>query len=309
MREERRELAHLARKRVSRTIDRTGLRLMARVRPAAPPVRPVFIIGCPRSGTTLTSALLRRHPELAGTGAEGHLLWDAHQHPSDKGWGSDRSVADDIARGEPRFLNAAIHRISGEKRFVDKTPKNAVRIPYLNALFPDASFVFVTRDARPNVASLIEGWTLRHGISCRVPETLDIGVYQGRLWCYILPPGWREVTHAPVEEVAAFQYVRTNEIAQDDLAALEPSRVVTVRFEDLLASPQETATHLLDGLGLPPSDAIMRFAGTLDEHPVSVVTQPRPDKWRERQAQIAAVMPTLAPAMRRLGYSVEEVRG
>src|SRR5262249_41075898 len=152
---------------------------------------------------------------------------------------------------------------------LDKTPKNALKIPYLDALFPDASFVFVTRDPRANVSSLVEGWTTRHGISCRVPERLDVGVYRGHLWCYVLPPGWRTVGRAPVEEVAAFQYERTNAIALQDLGAIDPARVVTIRFEDLLASPLDVAGRLLDGLDLPASEAVMRFAGDLPSHPVS----------------------------------------
>jgi len=67
----RKDLVAYARKQGSRTLDRIALHVLAFVRPAAPPVRPIFIVGCPRSGTTLLSALLRRHPDLAGSGSEG----------------------------------------------------------------------------------------------------------------------------------------------------------------------------------------------------------------------------------------------
>jgi hypothetical protein len=295
------------RKRASTTARRVGLHAMAYLRPAAPPTRPVFIIGCPRSGTTLLSALLRRHPDLGGSAVEGHVLWNAHHRPSQHGWGSDCIAVNEIAPDERRFLNAAIHRASGGRRFIDKTPKNALRVPYLDALFPDASYVFITRDGRANVASLIEGWTLRHGMSWRVPETLDIGVYRGRYWCYILPPGWRDVARSPVEEVAAFQYVTTNEIAMDDLARIPADRVTKVAFEDLLADPVDVAAGILDAVGLSPSEAVARFSAKIDEHQVSANSPPRPDKWRDRQEQIDRILPTIAPTMRRLGYTVEEV--
>lgn len=296
-----------ARHRASSMVRRAGWHASAYARPQAPPGRPVFIIGCPRSGTTLLSALLRRHPDLAGSPIEGHLLWSAHHHPSRRGWASDAVAPQDIAWDERRYLNSAIHRIARGRRFIDKTPKNSLRIPYLNALFPDASYVFITRDGRANVASLIEGWTLRHGMSWRVPEELDVGVYRGRYWCYVLPPGWRDVTHRPVEEVAAFQYATTNQIAMHDLAALPPAQVTQLAFEDLLADPVPVSAGLVAGLGLPPSDAVARFAATLDDHQVSANSPPRPDKWRDREAQIDRILPTIAPTMRRLGYTTEEL--
>src|SRR5262249_48843084 len=69
------------------------LRARARVSATVVPIRrPIFVLGCPRSGTTVLFAMLRRHPDLAGSDAEGHVLWDAYQHPARRGWDSDRST-------------------------------------------------------------------------------------------------------------------------------------------------------------------------------------------------------------------------
>jgi len=48
-------------------------------------------------------------------------------------------VASDITRDERRFLDTAIHRISGGRRFIDKNPEKRAAHPYLDALFPDAT--------------------------------------------------------------------------------------------------------------------------------------------------------------------------
>ena len=52
------------------------------------PKRPVFVIGCPRSGTTVLFSLLRASPGLASIGQEGHVLWESFHHPREHGWRS-----------------------------------------------------------------------------------------------------------------------------------------------------------------------------------------------------------------------------
>jgi len=278
-------------------------RATARVaRKAAPIRRPIFVLGCPRSGTTLLFAVLRCHPDLAGSGAEGHVLWDTYQHPAGHGWTSDRSTAETIRPGEAAFLNGAIARLTHGGRFLDKTPKHSLRVQYLDALFPDASFVFLRRDGRATVSSLIEGWTRGHAISYRLPVTLDLGAYRGRYWSYLLPPGWRRVIRTSIPEVAALQYRAANEIALDDLSRLDPARVSVVSFEDLLADPRAVVGDLLERLELRRAGSVLRFADDLDRHTASSLSPPRPDKWLERGAELAPVMDRIAPTMRRLGY-------
>ena len=265
---------------------------------------PIFVIGCPRSGTTLLFDLLRRHPDLASLGAEGHRFWDAHQHPARKGWGSDRSTPSSIARDEPAFVSAAIARVARGSRFVDKTPRNALRVPYLDALFPDARFVFLHRDGRATVASLIEGWTARRGISYRLPVRLELDRHRGRYWSYVLPPGWRGWIRTSVPAVAALQYRTSNEIALDDLAAIDRSRVTTVSFEALLDRPADTIGGVLARLELPSADEVLGPAAELDRHAVSSLSPPRPGKWRDRAALIEPVLPLIEPTMRRLATEV-----
>ena len=43
-------------------------------------------------------------------------------------------------------------------RFLEKTPKNVLRIPFIERIFPDALYVFLWRDPRGNLASIMEAW-------------------------------------------------------------------------------------------------------------------------------------------------------
>ncbi len=79
--------------------------------------------------------------------SEGHVLWDEFHHPRLQGWGSDALAADDVTGRERAYVHTAIRLWTRGARFVDKTPESCLRVPYLDALFPDATFVFLRRRA------------------------------------------------------------------------------------------------------------------------------------------------------------------
>ncbi|MGH2702419.1 MAG: sulfotransferase family protein [Actinomycetota bacterium] len=270
---------------------------------APPPADPIFIIGCPRSGTTLLFRLLQSHRAVSTPVGEGHILWNTFQHPRTRNWTSDRLAAEDIKPGERPFLYAAIERMTRGGRFLDKTPRNSLRIPYLLELFPSATFVLLKRDGPPTVSSLIEGWSLRHGISYRLPENLELAEYRGRLWSYLLPAGWRDLMGTTIADVAAHQYVASYETALSDMEKVPGGSIVELTYESLVAQPVEEIERLLDFLALPHSDEVIAMASNLPAHQVQVNSPPRPDKWRERGDEIGRIFPIIAPTTQKLGYA------
>jgi hypothetical protein len=187
-------------------------------------------------------------------------------------------------------------------RLVEKTPENCLRVPFLTALFADASIIHLTRSGPASVASLMEGWrhpTLFPGY--RVPDEVRIpGDTRGR-WAFTLMPGWREFLDHPLEEVCAQQWIRCNEAVLD---AKRTTSVpwLTVRFENLVARP---AVEL---------DRVARFAevrlGTEQWRerslpPVNSVTSPGPEKWRSEPG-VERILPMIEPTMTRLGYAMPD---
>jgi len=282
---------------------RMWLRTLVRgQRDVDPPNDPIFIIGCPRSGTTLLFRLLQQHVEIGTPGGEGHILWNTFQHPRTRNWSSDRLLEADIVAGEREFLYAAIRRMAGGGRFLDKTPRNCLRIPYLLELFPGARFVVLKRDGPPTVSSLIEGWRVRHGISYRLPERLELAEYRGRLWSYLLPPGWRDLKHTTIADVAARQYVSAYETALTDIQRVPKGFVTEVAYESLVRRPVPVIEALLEELHLPSSGDVISMASDLSKHEVQANSPPRPDKWKQRADEITRIFPTISPTARRLGY-------
>ena len=222
------------------------------VPPRDPPVAPVLVLGCPRSGTSTLLQALLRSPELRSVQTEGHILWDEFHHPRDAGWGSDALTAADVSDREREYVYLAIRWFTRGRRFVDKTPESCLRVPYLEALFPAARFVFLRRRAADNVSSLMEAWRARpRFVKYRLPEPLTgLGELSGDRWSLVLVPGWRELRSASLEEICAAQYAACNEAVLHARAEIDPARWIDLEYEELVHSPVEEIARVYESLGL-----------------------------------------------------------
>jgi hypothetical protein len=172
-------------------------------------------------------------------------------------------------------------------RFLEKTPKNALRIPFLDAAFPDAQFIFLSREPRANLASIIEAWKAGRWVTYR---GLD-----GRAdpWSLLLPPGWREMRDKALPEIAAFQWESANRIALDDLEKLDRNRWTSVTYEDLVADPRAVIDRLTKFIGIDIDAGLkQRLAAPLPPSK-QTNTPAAPDKWRKYQSEIEALLPGL----------------
>ena len=126
----------------------------------------------------------------------------------------------------------------------------------------------------------------------------------GNRWSFALIPGWRELRSARLEEICARQYIANNEAALDGREGVDPSRWLEVAYEDLVASPVETAERICGDLGLAFDPAIEEYAAALGNKPSSTtLSAPRPDKWKQQNREpIERILPLTAPIERRLGY-------
>jgi len=292
--------------RVRRNVPRVAQPLSL-VLPRAPsPVRPILVVGCPRSGTSALLDVLLRSPELRSIHSEGHILWDAYHHPRDRGWDSDALGAEDVTERERAYIYLAVRMFVRGRRFVDKTAENTLRIPYLQELFPEATFVFLRRRAADTVSSLMEAWRARpRFVKYRLPEPLDgLGEMSGDRWSFALIPGWSQLREAPLEEICARQYIACNGAVLEAREGVDSSRWHELAYEDLVSSPVETTTRLFEQLDLGFDPAVESFAAALDRRPSSTtLSPPQAGKWRQRNREaIESILPLTEPVEKRLGY-------
>jgi len=276
--------------------------------------RPIFIVSSPRSGSSLLFETLTTAPGLATAGGESHTLMESIPaiSPAPR-WDSNRLTAADavpstVAALRDRFRAALRDRAGAAPtadpvRMLEKTPKNALRIPFLAAAFPEARFIFLYRDPRPTLASMIEGW-LSGGF--RTYPTLPGWI--GPDWSFLLTPGWRELIGAPVNQIVARQWATTTGLLLDDLAALPADRWLPIRYEAFVAAPQEEISRLCQAMEIG-WDRRLGANLPLARHTLTV---PHADKWRIRAAEIEAVRADWAPdharALAILGSAVNTAR-
>jgi hypothetical protein len=292
--------------RVRRSVPRVAQPLSLVMPDPGPPPRPILVLGCPRSGTSALQELLAASPELGSIHNEGHILWDAYHHPKDRGWDSDALGREDVSDRERAYIHRAVSMFVTPRRFMDKTAENVLRVPYLQELFPDATFVFIRRRGADTVNSLMEAWKARpRFVKYRLPETLDgLGELSGDRWSFALVPGWRELRDAPLEEICARQYVACNEAALDARDGVDPDRWHDLSLEELTADPMGQAERLCGLLGVEFGGEVRARAESFNTTPASTsLTAPRRDKWRDQnEAEIERILPLVAPIERRLGY-------
>jgi hypothetical protein len=226
--------------------------------------RPVFIVSAPRSGSTLLFESLAASEDLWTLGGEGHGHVEsiAALAPQNRNFDSNRLTARDAtpdiaaqlrANYWHNLQDAAGSLLRDRKgsaldsvRFLEKTPKNALRIPFLKAVFPDAKFIFLHREAPANISSIMEAWRTGAFITYS-----DLPGWQGRPWSLLLISGWRDLIGAEPSKIAMRQWQTTNATILDDLAEFPPGDWCTVRHEDFVADPSGTLEQLSAFIGIP----------------------------------------------------------
>jgi hypothetical protein len=266
--------------------------------------RPVFVIGAPRSGTSLLYAVLRTSSHLAHWPGEAHEVWEADYHPALRGWDSNELRASDLTpRSADRIRQSFFLTAGAKKRLIDKTPRNSLRVPFIDALFPDARFVWLKRDGRDNVNSLLNAWRTPRYRTYRLPEPNAIPGVDPMWWKFVLYPGWRADVSGPLEVVCANQWVICNDQALAAFENMHPGRWTSVRYEDLVDQPVGTIERLLSRLDLPLEPAVRARAEAIASTPINVVTPPAAGKWRrENPMEIEAVSSRLQLTMKALEY-------
>ena len=266
--------------------------------------QPLIIIAAPRSGSSLLFETLARSPDFWTIGGESHEVIEGLPQltPAARDFASNRLTAADadpqsVARIRAAFL-AKLRDRNGQPpgpgatqlRLLEKTPKNALRIPFLRAVFPDAKFVYLYRNPRDNISSGIDAW--KSGRFVTYPK---LPGWDGPPWSLLLVPGWRELKGQPLETIAARQWQLTHEQIMADLAELPADSWTGVTYESFLADPRGTAERLAAFAGVRWDDPL---AGDL---PLArhTLTPPDPDKWKRNAAELDRVLPGVMDTAKR----------
>lgn len=281
------------------TIDRCR-RIVAAERVAAwapPPAdalaAPVFLVGYPRSGTTLVEQMLAAHPSFVTTGEDPILYRVKAQIPSLIGAereypdALDALTPDQLTRLRAMYWEEAAS-VMGDalrgKRLVEKHPLVLVDLPLVRRLFPESKVIVVLRDPRDAVLSCF-----MQDFDRGTPHFYDLG--------------WTAEHYDLVMDLWAHYKTALPGLVYHEL-----------KYEELCAEPEPHARRLLEFLGERWDDRVLKF---FEPDKRRYVTTPsyadvqKPvytasvGRWRRYQGALAPVLPRLERHIREMGYDAQ----
>ena len=163
----------------------------------------------------------------------------------------------------------------------------------LNKLFPDAVYIFLYRNPRENISSMIDAW--------RSGKFVTYSKLPGKIqpWSLLLPKYWEQHINKSVEEIAAFQWNSASCSILESLEEIPTNRQIAISYSQLIGDTHETIKQIsqfcqvtMEGINIEQDKQI------LSEHTLS---SPRDNKWHRNAVQIKRIIPSIAK-------TVEEIR-
>lgn len=192
---------------------------------------PIFVVGMPRSGSTLVEQILASHSAVEGTMELVELLAITQRLGKDAPYPEllREFPVNSLRQLSEEYLDRTrIYRRSSAPRFIDKLPNNFTQIGFVHLILPNAHIIDVRRHPLACcVSNFKQHWATGQNFAY---DLADLGAY------------YREY----VELMAHF-----------DVAL--PGKVHRVIYEDLVAQPEAETRRLLDACGLPFEEACLRF--------------------------------------------------
>lgn len=247
-----------------------------------PSAAPIFVVGLPRSGSTLIEQILASHSRVEGTSELPYLGRVATSLNRNRADGvnypeavRELSAGHLVSLGQDYLDRCKRHRREGTQHFIDKMPNNFPTIGFLHSILPNATII----DAR------------RHPLdSC-------LGCYRqlfarGQTFTYDL---------ADIGE-----YFLEYERMMDHWHAVLPGTVLTVQYEELVRDLETGVRRLLEHCSLPFEDRCLRFHET--DRPVRTASSEQVRQpiytsaigfWRNYEAHLGDLQEVLEPSLER----------
>jgi tetratricopeptide (TPR) repeat protein len=284
---------HLS-ERLKSFLTETRLRILPRAAIRDEGAQPLFILGFPRSGTTLVEQTLSAHSRITAgdelpyvneiTGAMPRMLNSPLGYPEALAelWIGDRYQGLDELRDyyleRVRQLGIAV---PGTAWFTDKMPLNEMHLGLIALMFPQAPMIHVLRHPLDVVLSTFSNH-LTHGFYC----------------AYAL-------------ETAALHYRLVMELV-DHYRSVMTLRYLPIRYEDIVDDQETSIQRMLDFIGERFDERCLdfhenrRYARTAS---YAQVTEPLYDdarfRYRNYRKHLKPVIPILEPVIHRLGYTID----
>lgn len=246
---------------------------------------PVFLVGFPRSGTTLLDTILMGHPNV--------VVLEEQQLLRAAGLGVDAFdriadlSADEVRQLQDRYFELAAERVdlSNDPLLIDKAPLGLQLVPQIMRLFPDARFILALRHPADAVFGCFKA---NFRLNSAMSNFLSLGS-------------------------AAEFYDLTFQMWERAVGLFSPA-VHTVRYEEMVKDPPAVLQSLVQGLGLDWNDHMLdhqktaRARGLVPTASYAQVVEPiyrdADGRWRQYRQHLEPILPILEPWAAKFGYEL-----
>jgi len=247
-------------------------------KPAYADKAPIFIIGMPRSGTSLIEQILSTYPDIHGAGELTDLGDVVHSVSAKADAGAYPASAGKLSTDEFRRLgDAYIARIwqlaPHAERITDKLPANFLHVGMIHLMLPHAKIIHAMRDPMDSCFSCYSRLFENNNLDF----TYDLGTV-GRY------------------------YVRYIQLMQHWHCVLPPGTVLDLRYEDMVADTEGQARRLLDYLGLPWDERCLDFHQNKRIVKTASIAQVRKPvyrssvaRWKHFEVQLGSLLDIVKP--------------
>lgn len=262
-------------------------RLQGRINPTPDAPMPVFIVGMPRSGSTLTDQIVASHPDAVSIGESRNMAQALPDIPSKEFSGFsgipplsqdmiDRMTPETLANMARKYFALSAAETDGKKYLIDKMLFNFLWVGYILLAFPNAKVLHTRRDPVDTSLSI---YTLMFSAPLYwTYDQKDIAHYH--IACDKLMTHWKN---------------------------LFPGRILDVVYEDLVEDQEGKSREILAFCGIPWDDQCLRFfesKRTVRTHSAEQVRKPvykdSVKRWKKYEAQLGDIIDTLEKA----GYNL-----
>jgi hypothetical protein len=228
-------------------------------------IKKIFLVGPPRSGTTLLGSLISKHKQVCYW-IEPKYIW---KYPKPDPY-NDEITANETQPEHVKYIrntfeNFAYH--NNKSVFLEKTPSNCLRIESMKKIFPEGKFIYLVRDGKDVIPSLKNKWESKHDRSAlkrrtnfreipikQIPNYLIFFLKQ--LFTYSLYKGkrfrkvWGPMTHEiiakaekeNIDEACALQYI----LCMKGIIRNKEDRDLIISYESLLENPKKIIKEIFE---------------------------------------------------------------
>jgi len=301
-------------------------------------IKPIFIIGAPRSGTSILFTTLSKSQELWSTYQESQIWSDAIPHNwSDMGEYTDSSAYTEELKEliHNYFLERARNVIDYKAvyladiddkpegiRFIEKTPITCLKLDLVSRLYPDALFIYLKRNGLDVINSVLRAWEPENDslfLKAEIPPGVAQPNGKAFQWRRLLPHGLRNYIAKPRTETTPFRWWGLLPPGWKDYITKSPAEIAAFQwivgnesaldaFKNIARERQLTVSYE-DLVNCPEKTlrricefADIKYCTHMEAASKLIVNQKTGWLHGKYRQQIESVKENIKPTMERMGY-------